>query len=1238
MSKYKSIFISNSNQCDEIFTKLINSNDIHNSKRYLYELISITISKEISYDKCIDILNKIISIQNQSNFIKKYIIEILWLTGFDLDNEKNKSKDSKVFTQILNYFLSKNLCDKNRILESFEENTLTQSEIIPDQAIFKNKITKINTKMNYEQQKYNLLREESEGFSKLINLVFELGSIKNLNENSIQIIIDRIICLMGFFDLEPTRVLDITLEAFKYNPFNTVFIKIFEILNKKAFPHVIGLKLNDNKSINLFIVIAQLLKYEIITLEQILVHLTPSLNDMENEYNERIKHTINISKHSLNEKIINDLRAQNNFSLEEGNISNKTAGKFCNFEEIANEAINYNKLYFKNQIYLLLEGMIRIKDRKNSEILYSLIKNFYDPLENRNLSKVLCELIEWIIEPINNKNTNNNLVQIDKDINSNDNFYQSKTIDELFDNFSTIFKLLNLGLSSNQILFQKILKTIRLNINQITSNNILKEKLIYFITNTFFPSLSLIDPTPILVNELWQLLNQFDYNIRYSLYNKWLNNVYTMHPYLYIKYDVITKEIGKWHNSLTKENQRQHGRILGIISNGNPLIVFDNIIRLLTSYENQINIFIGALSFCSNLSYDVITFVICKILCDKRYPKIDINSCQIMNSFKNFAYFIGCFYKKYYTVEIKGVLIYIINKFKNDEIGIEIFVLKELIERMSGIKTQEILNEDNYLSECGGIHLYLEELNLGKEYKYYKKPSQVLLKFFQEYDLFSTLFFLFNIKKQNIIYSSNLNSEKLISFLYDQFQLIYLQYLTFLNFYGEKENVSKNFLNGINIDDLVKKYNLRPIDIYSLLRKNLNPIFNQTKDEYLKNINLFISIFDINVEEKRNLLSKEFDSNFIDTKLFIESIYKPIWDFIPKELFYIFNSLELKDLFFPINQYEKSIDKLKREKENLNPQFSIDGNNTENNVIKNKKEIEKIIYTIDNLNKEIKSLKNHHENVLNFLKVKLTSIFNSIPQNNKKDLPIYLLQYLLYPRLIQSKNDAIFSVKFLSLLLSLKIPMINILDIIMKITKFLLPSTLCVTEYEGGNIGIFLNDFLKTIKSYLEPKFWEENCKNNPSFSRSLEKNEIVSYDDFKKAFDTILSQMSKAFRDIFIVNEDYMNIRNAVNILRVITLIPHKKENANELIKSISNCYDKFKGKYDDSIIIKRYKDTLVALFMNPGNISGMSNINLNNGKREKSETKKEIKRKKDRSRDNNSKRNNDKKKSPDNYKKYRN
>ena len=1233
MSKYKSIFVSNSNQCDEIFTKLINSNDLHNSKRFLYELISITISKEISCDKCMDILDKINSIQNQSNFLKKYIIEILWLTGFDLDNEQNKSKDSKVFIQILNYFLSKKLCERNQILERFEENTLTHSEIIPDKNIFRSRITKINTKMNYEQQKYNLLREESEGFSKLINLVFELGNISDFNEKSIQNIIDRLICLMGFFDLEPTTVLDITLEAFKYNPYNIVFIKIFEILNKKAFPHVIGLKLKDNKSINLFIVIAQLLKYEIITLEQILVHLTPSLNEMEKEYNERISHTINVCKHSLNEKIGNDLRTQNNFSLEEGIISNKTPSKFCNFEEIANEAINYYKMKFKNQIYLLLEGMIRIKDRKNSEKLFSIIQNFYDPLENKTLSKVLCELIEWIIEPMNNKNINN-IMEVDKETNINDEFYQSKNIDELFDNLSIILKFLQIGLSTNQILFQKLLKILRLNFSQISTNQNLKEKLLNFISKVFFPSLSLIDPTPILVNELWLLLNQFDYNIRYSLYNKWLNNVYTMHPYLYIKYDVITKEIGKWHNSLTKDNQRQHGRILGIISNGNPLIVFDNIIRLLISYENQINFFIGALSFCSNLSYDVISFVFCKILCDKRYSKIDVGSCEIMSSFRNFAYFIGCFYKKFYSVEIKGVLIYIINKFKNEKIGIEIFVLKELIERMSGIKTQEILNEKNYLSECGGIHLYLEELNLGKEYKYYKKPSQVLLKFFQEHDLFATLFFLFNIKKQNIIYSSNLISEKLIAYLYDQFQLIYLQYLTFLNFYGEKENVCKNFLNGINPEDLIKKYNLNPIDIYTLLRKNLNPIFNRTQEEYSKNINLFISIFDLNIEEKRNLLSKEFDSNFIDTKLFTESIYKPIWDFIPKELFFIFNSLELKDIFFPIKQYEKLIEKLKKDKE---MQFSIDGNNNENSVIKNKKETEKIIYTIDNLNKEIKSLKNHHENVLNFLKTKLINIFDSIPENNKKDLPIYLLQYLFYPRLIQSKNDAIYSVKFLTLLLSLKIPMLNILDIIMKITKFLLPSILCVTEYEGGNIGIFLNEFLKTIKSYLEPKFWDENCKNNPSFSRSLEKNEIVSYEDFKKKFDSILTQMSKAFRDIFIVNEDYMNIRNAVIVLSLlIKLIPNKKENANELINSISNCYDKFKDKYEDSIIIERYRGILVNNFMNSGNLSG---INLNNGKIDKSETQKEDrKRKKDRSRDNNNKRNNDKKKSPDNYKKYRN
>ena len=95
----------------------------------------------------------------------------------------------------------------------------------------------------------------------LTNGLFEFGDMKIENDNQIKMILDKVICLIGFFDLDPTRVLDITIEAFQNNPYNTNFLLLFNILNKKVLPHVIGFKLRDgNNNLSFFIVIAQMIK------------------------------------------------------------------------------------------------------------------------------------------------------------------------------------------------------------------------------------------------------------------------------------------------------------------------------------------------------------------------------------------------------------------------------------------------------------------------------------------------------------------------------------------------------------------------------------------------------------------------------------------------------------------------------------------------------------------------------------------------------------------------------------------------------------------------------------------------------------------------------------------------------------------------------------------------------------------------------------------------------------------
>ncbi|EPS42483.1 hypothetical protein H072_3634 [Dactylellina haptotyla CBS 200.50] len=78
---------------------------------------------------------------------------------------------------------------------------------------FKSRQIKVQTNMLYRVQKYNLSREESEGYSKLITEVFMAeysgGPLERVSET-----LDNVRSLIGCFDLDPNRVLDIILDVF----------------------------------------------------------------------------------------------------------------------------------------------------------------------------------------------------------------------------------------------------------------------------------------------------------------------------------------------------------------------------------------------------------------------------------------------------------------------------------------------------------------------------------------------------------------------------------------------------------------------------------------------------------------------------------------------------------------------------------------------------------------------------------------------------------------------------------------------------------------------------------------------------------------------------------------------------------------------------------------------------------------------------------------------------------------
>lgn len=121
--------------------------------------------------------------------------------------------------------------------------------------------------------------------------------------------------LLGCFDLDPNRVLDLCLEAFECNISNLNYLELIEMFNKAPIPHLLGFKfknytntsqvvpfqslanvLQNDKALtprNLCLMAAYLIKRKIIKLEDIWAHLGPSDQSIEELF---------ITKHELANK------------------------------------------------------------------------------------------------------------------------------------------------------------------------------------------------------------------------------------------------------------------------------------------------------------------------------------------------------------------------------------------------------------------------------------------------------------------------------------------------------------------------------------------------------------------------------------------------------------------------------------------------------------------------------------------------------------------------------------------------------------------------------------------------------------------------------------------------------------------------------------------------------------------------------------------------------------------------
>ena len=127
-----------------------------------------------------------------------------------------------------------------------------------------------------------------------------------------------------------------------------------------------------------------------------------------------------------------------------------------------------------------------------------------------------------------------------------------------------------------------------------------------------------------------------------------------------------------------------------------------------------------------------------------------------------------------------------------------------------------------------------------------------------------------------------------MSFIYDQIYLINIQFQKLLFYYGKKEIFGK-ILEKLNVNTLIEKYHFKPEIIFSILRKQSKKIYELSNEEYINNIKMYKDIYDNYIRRKKSFLENEFDAIYVEKDLFINEFYKPIWNAISPEFYFIFN-------------------------------------------------------------------------------------------------------------------------------------------------------------------------------------------------------------------------------------------------------------------------------------------------------------------------------------------------------------
>lgn len=758
---------------------------------------------------------------------------------------------------------------------------------------------RLNTRNVYAQHKYNLLREESEGYSKIVTLL-NLAGASRVSESNLDGIIKEIKAIVGYFDLDPNRVSSLILDAYASYPQNEDFVALITGFGVQKCVQFLGFRLSRDDAIHrgVFTIAAILVKRDLIQLEDLMVYFSPAEDDYKSMWVEKVAQLENaIGKIGVISLTSNDSEEQ------VPRKSGQTARTIIIDTEM------YRSRPWESGVDQRLEFLSELFrcDAWDQALLFSkyLAKmGVRDISAYERVGQAICDIL-------------------DKEL--------SNVLDDtevcLSEKASNCIRMIGCHLHFN---LKALYKAIDLVARLLDSGK--KEHATELLVNTVFPAYNLVPSNVALSHTLWRMiLSKMTYEERFFLYAEFEETV-KQYPLLQASEKLAETEVRRILRRVTapankkeaKMAMRPIGRLLGKISHANPFIVSRQLLRQVMGMPGMVASISESLRYLTSLTFDVLTFTIVKQLsCGKRKLKED--GVNLEEWFQWLALFTGVVCRNQHGIEVTALVQYVVNQLKGSE-SLDLLVLKEIISSMTRISPSVDVSNQQLDALAGSDTLiqYIVGQEEGREVSGKKDTTRATNRLLQslkqgsENDrLLLPLVILLAQQRTLIILDPPSKHLKLAAELLDKCQEVTMQYIEFL----QKSLAPEEYEEMLpSIDDLVVEYSIDPevvLQLYRPILRRVKPYENEENDEEGE-------ISDGQLAPSGDDGCENTDRIHMDVKIWSkvkESMTRlaPDGGFsgISWELFTCFWAFELSDLLVPKDRYESTLKQIELSKRNL---------------------------------------------------------------------------------------------------------------------------------------------------------------------------------------------------------------------------------------------------------------------------------------------------------------------------------